>query len=133
MTEPLPDALARVRDLVLDDQGLVRAGLKAGSNNLSGPDFRTTEIRKHRDAARVMAVRAAREKAELLAKELQLKVGRARTVTEGVREYYGSSSTSNAFAQNSSGGGGEQDDEGMGLPPGQIAVRAVVTVVFDLE
>jgi SAM-dependent methyltransferase len=42
--EPLPDALARVRDLVLDDQGLVRA-LATGRRKGQRPGWRRVELR----------------------------------------------------------------------------------------
>src|SRR3954452_15039090 len=44
MPEPLPDALARVRDLVLDDQALVRA-LAAGKRKGLRPRWRRVELR----------------------------------------------------------------------------------------
>jgi SAM-dependent methyltransferase len=44
VTEPLSDALARVRDLVLDDQGLVRA-LGAGRRKGMQPRWRRVEMR----------------------------------------------------------------------------------------
>jgi SAM-dependent methyltransferase len=44
MPEPLPDALARVRDLVLDDQALVRA-LATGRRRGQRPRWRRVELR----------------------------------------------------------------------------------------
>src|SRR5215216_5032961 len=44
MPEPLADALARVRDLVLDDQSLVRA-LAAGHRKGQRPQWRRVEMR----------------------------------------------------------------------------------------
>jgi len=44
MPEPLPDALARVRDLVLDDQALVRA-LATGRRRGQRPQWRRVELR----------------------------------------------------------------------------------------
>jgi hypothetical protein len=41
--------------------------LENGVNYVHGIDFRTSELRKHRDEARAMAIRAAREKADALA------------------------------------------------------------------
>src|SRR4051812_17492257 len=44
MPEPLPDALARVRDLVLDDRALVRA-LASGRRKGMRPQWRRVELR----------------------------------------------------------------------------------------
>ena len=41
--------------------------LEAGANYVHGIQFRTTELRTHRDTARAMALRAAQEKARLMA------------------------------------------------------------------
>src|SRR5712692_6381332 len=44
--------------------------LKAGITRLSNLEFRSSQIRKHRDQSRVLAIRAAQEKASLLAREI---------------------------------------------------------------
>ncbi|MFH1140849.1 MAG: SIMPL domain-containing protein, partial [Chloroflexota bacterium] len=43
--------------------------LESGVTHVYGIEFRTTELRKYRDQARVLAIQAARGKAEALAKE----------------------------------------------------------------
>ena len=115
---------------------LVDTGLKNGANQFPGFEFRTTELRKYRDQARKMAVRAAKEKAADLARELDCAIGKPRTISEGYAGFYGGSSwrNSNAMSQNSMqevppGAGPEQDQT---LPLGQIAIRAQVSVTFDL-
>jgi uncharacterized protein YggE len=55
---------ATLKDLKLIDK-LVDAVLKNGANQFSGIEFRTSELRKHRDQARRMAIKAAKEKAAL--------------------------------------------------------------------
>jgi uncharacterized protein YggE len=47
-----------------------------GVNHVQGVDFRTTELRKHKDKAREMAIHAAKEKAEAMAAALGMKVGK---------------------------------------------------------
>ncbi|HKO58702.1 MAG TPA: SIMPL domain-containing protein [Thermoanaerobaculia bacterium] len=113
----------------------LRAALDAGANSIAGVQFRTTEARKHRDEARRMAVRAASEKAQLLANELGAKVGSPMTITEGSQNWYGYYGRQNAnlMAQNAyqepSGGGAPPDEA---IAPGQLSVTASVSVVFDL-
>lgn len=119
-------------------ESVVDAGLKNGANRLVGLEFRTTALRKHRDQARKLAIVAAKEKAQALAAELDCKVGKPRTISEGYSGGYGSrswwgyggnfSNASQNVAQ--AGGGGE---EGGNTPLGEIAVKAQISVTFDLE
>lgn len=116
-------------------EALVDAALTNGANQLMGIQYRTTELRKHRDEARKLAIRAAKEKAVALASELECKVGPPRTINEGSAGYYGwGRGNYNVMAQNTvqfepgnAGAGGET------TPMGQMGVHASVSVTFDLE
>jgi uncharacterized protein YggE len=113
-------------------ESLVDTVLRNGANILEGVEFRTTDLRKHRDTARAMAIRAAREKALSLARELECSIGAPRAVHESGVTWYGQTRRYN-YAQNamqSVGGGGSDGSET--LPLGQMAVRANVSVTFDL-
>lgn len=112
---------------------LLDATLTNGANRLTGIDYRTTELRKHRDTARQMAIKAAKEKAVALAAELDCTVGPPRTIGEGYAGYGARYGRYNQMAQNSSidGGGGEGESDAP-TPFGQIGVHAQVSVTFDL-
>lgn len=120
---------------------LLAAELKAGVNYVHGVDFRTTELRKHKDTARAMAIKAAKEKAAALAAELGLRLGDPQTIREdqsGSWSWYSSwwgagwaSGMAQNASQNAAGGAGGASLEGA-TAPGQITVRAQVTVSFDL-
>ena len=91
--------------------------LRNGVNYVLGIEFRTTELRKHRDVARQQAIRAAKEKATALAEELGSKVGKPQTINEqtaGGWWGWSGGGNYNAMAQNVSqaapGGGGEDGD-----------------------
>jgi uncharacterized protein YggE len=130
-----------LKDITKFDR-LIDSGLNNGANCLMGFEFRTTELRKHRDEARKLAIKAAKEKAVALAGELEMTVSSPRTINEGGTGYWGytggwwgwggrgSYMTQNTIQQAPSGGGGEG---GEALPLGQIAVRAQVSVVFDMN
>ena len=128
----------RMRSVAKFDAVLAGA-LRNGANYVLGIDFRTTELRKHRDAARQQAIRAAKEKAVALAGELETKVGKATNIQEQTQSgWWGSASryaNYNAFAQNSvqvapGGGAGEESSN---LSVGMISVTATVNVTFALE
>jgi uncharacterized protein YggE len=112
---------------------VINRGLANGANQISEIDFRSTEMRKYRDQARIQATRAAREKAELIATQLGATVGPPRNITE-TTSYYSGRYQQNSMSQNVTSyppDGGESDSAGA-VAPGQIAVRASVSVTFDL-
>jgi uncharacterized protein YggE len=119
-------------------EALVDAAIANGANRLMGFEYRTTELRRHRDEARRMAVRAAKEKAELLATELGAAVDRPRSISEGDVGYFGWTSArwgmTNAWvAQNSAQAALPVAPGGETMPLGRIGIRASVHVVFDLD
>ncbi len=126
----------RLRKVAQFDEVLTGV-LRSGVNYVLGIDFRTTELRKHRDTARQMAIRAAKEKATALATELDVKVGKAQSINEQTGGgWWGMSGRNNynAMAQNSfqtvpAGGG----DSAGNLAVGMINVTATVNVTFSLE
>ena len=121
-------------------EDLLTESLEAGANYVQGIQFRTTELREHRDEARALAVQAAREKAEAMAGELDQTVGEPRQITEvqsgwwsGYNAWWGSR-WGGAMAQNviQEAGAGGFAAEGS-LAPGQINVNARVSVTFELS
>ncbi len=114
---------------------LVTTTLKLGVNRVQDIQFRTSELRKFRDQARVMAVRAAKEKAELMAKELGQTVGRPDTISEEDYSYYtpyyrGRADMRTQNVMSSDGSGLDVDGS---IAVGQIAVKAKVHIVFQLQ
>lgn len=113
--------------------------LEAGATHVHGIDFRTTELRQHRDEARALAIHAAEEKATAMAGELGQQIGRPTSIVEqqtGWWSWYGSwwGSNYNYMSQNVVQSVGEAYlGEDSSLAPGEIAVTARVTVVFELE
>lgn len=109
-------------------EAILKSLLQAGANNISGINFRTTEIRKYRDEARILAVRAAKEKAEMLAKELGQHVGKPRVIKEEpVYNYNGNSGWSNSLQDHLAP---SQTGETFAL--GQIVITAKIYVEFVL-
>ena len=121
-------------------EDLLSRALEAGVNYVHGVEFRTTELRKHRDRARELAIQAAKEKAELLAGQLGRHVGEAQRISEYGGGWYspynwwggGYSNYSNVQAQVSTQSGGSDYNEGT-IALGQITVTASVSVSFALR
>jgi hypothetical protein len=117
--------------------------LAADINYVHGIQFRTTELRQHRDQARALAIQAAREKATALAGELGQTIGRPTSIQEehaGWWSWYGAwwgSRWDGYMAQNvvqEVGGNNFNSDAGdSAIAPGQITVNARVTVTFELD
>jgi len=129
-----------LRDLTTFEN-LSSAVLEAGANYVHGVEFRTTELRKHRDQARALAIKAAKEKATALAKELGQTIGEPYSIQEN-RTWWGSGynrwwgggwgrSMSQNVVQNTQGGPAGDSDTGVAL--GQIKVNATVSVSFELK
>lgn len=118
---------------------LLTAVIRAGVNRVYGIDFRTTELRKHRDKARQMAIQAAKEKADLLSKELDVKLGKVYNISENSWGGYWQGSRGNWAFQNVQVSSsiptvnGEGSEEGPTLSVGQISVNASVSVSFLIE
>lgn len=120
-------------------ESLLARTLDAGVNYVQGIEFRTSELRQHRDEARALAVRAAEEKAIAMAQELGQEVGNPYMIRE---EYSGWWSTYNAWwgarwpggmAQNVIQEiGGNALAGATSMAPGQIAISARVSVSFEL-
>jgi len=118
----------RLREISRFDE-LLADILKAGITRLSNLEFRDSQIRKHRDQARVMAIHAAREKANLLAREIGQSIGPAYSITESGSDYSRAGITQNATTVIS----GDLSDSESATAPGSISVTAQVTVKFRLQ
>ncbi len=114
--------------------------LAGGANYVHGIQFRTTELRKYRDEARALAIRAAREKAEAMVGELGHNLGRPRSINEEQANWFswynswwgarwGGSMSQNVIQEAPSGGA----EMGETMAPGQITVKARVGVTFEID
>ena len=114
--------------------------LTNGVTTVHGIDFRTGQMRKHRDTARAMAIRAAREKADAMAAELGVTRGKVYSITANDWSgwwgasggYWGGRGA--AMYQNTvqnTGGPSEVADSTLSI--GQISVSASVSVSFLIE
>ncbi len=122
-------------------EALLTSVLHAGANRIYDVEFSTSELRKYRDQARALAVKAAIEKANDLAGAAGLKVAGKPL---GVSTYsYGGGSWYSACCGNRYGsqlsqnvvqniGGGGIGSEGT-VALGKIAVTASVTMRFRVE
>ncbi len=113
--------------------------LGAGANYVHGIEFRTSELRKYRDQARAMAIKAAQEKATALAKELGRSIGRPYSIQEGRIGWWSGYSSwwgsryGNQMSQNVSQNVNSPSQGDSTVPLGQISVTASVNVSFELE
>lgn len=126
----------------VDDFEKVLAGaLRHGATHVHGIDFRTTALREHRDTARRLAIRAAREKALDLARELDVNVGEVQSITENT---WGGYQSGGYWGANGFGGMAQNTVQNVQAPVqpaeaedslaiGQISVSATVNVLFQLE
>ena len=119
----------RLRDISRFDQ-LLSDVLGAGVTKVSNVEFRDSQIRRHKDQARVMAIRAAQEKAILLTREIRQSIGPAYSITEG-GDYAPRAATQNVSTAISGDLSGSESESA--IAPGTISVTAQVTVKFRLQ
>jgi uncharacterized protein len=118
-----------VRDLSKLDT-LLESLIKAGGNRIDSVQYQVSDLRKYRDQARDLAVKAAREKAEALAKALGQEIGKANSIEEIPETAY-----QYQYMANNSIEGYDRTafkTSGPSTAPGQNSISASVTVSFDL-
>jgi uncharacterized protein len=123
-------------------ESLLTAVLRAGANHIYDVDFSTSELRKYRDQARALAIKAATEKANDMSSAAGLKVtGKPVALTA---YNYGAGSWYSACCGNRYGAQGFQNviqnvgnaagiGEDATVALGKISVTANVTIRFRVE
>ncbi|TYQ12768.1 UNVERIFIED_CONTAM: uncharacterized protein YggE [Acetivibrio alkalicellulosi] len=131
-----------VKDLSKFEEFLTEV-VKNGAEYVQGVEFKTTELRKHKDRARELAIKAAREKADAMADALGQKAGKAISITEEQEHYwswydswysswYPKSINTFSNVQNVISFEGQGQDVGE-IEPGHIKVSAKISVDFLLD
>jgi uncharacterized protein YggE len=137
-----------MRDVSKSNDTIV-AAFQAGANQVVDVQFYTSELRKYRDQARELAMKAAQEKADALASTAGSGVNCVLNINENTRTnfynggwwwygYYGYNSNQNLMSQNvvqntaPTGGESSSLDDGP-LSAGQISIRAEINASFGLK
>jgi uncharacterized protein YggE len=107
--------------------------LGMGINNVQSVSFTTSELRGHRDEARLAAVRAAQEKAKLLSDAVGLKLGKVINIQEGEHMNPGLGYRSQGALSQNVSETRAREDAGESFALGTIPVRAEVTITYELE
>ena len=115
---------------------LLTAVLTAGANRVYGVNFQTSELRKYRDQAREMAVKAAMEKARAMAAAAGLRVDKPDSISAynsgGGPSYGRMQNNMSNMVQNVSSSAGGDSELGGTIAPGRITVNASVSLTFRL-
>lgn len=111
---------------------LLTGALNLGVNRVYGVQFRTTSLRKYRDEARKMAMKAAKEKAQALAAELGQSIGRPYSIREITSQNYNFQQVARQTITNASASYAMDLSDDY-FSPGQIEVDASIEVSFELE
>lgn len=127
------DLVVTLRD-VTRAEGLLSELLDSGITRINTVSFRSSQMRKYRDQARDMAMRAAREKATALAAAVGQKIGKAYSIEEDAatpRPYAAMAnySQNNSISMESDSSSASEGTLALGL----IKINARVTVKFELE
>ena len=119
--------VVKLRDMSKFEEFLSEV-VKVGVTELGRVSFQSSQLRKHKDQARAMAIRAAREKAEGIVKEIGQTIGKAVSIEEDDVERDRSSAniSSNSISSYAS-------FDGETFSAGTISVKAQVEVRFLLN
>jgi uncharacterized protein YggE len=126
---------------------VLTSAVKAGVDYIHGISFLTTKLREHRDKARLLAVRAAREKATAMVAELGGTLGEPSSISEGYNNFW--SDYGSAWSYGGWGGynrgyqgmsqnvsqvaqGGASSSTGT-MSPGMISIQANVSIIFRIK
>jgi uncharacterized protein YggE len=123
---------------------ILAAALNAGANQVIHVEFYTSELRKYRDQARELAMKAAKEKAQALASAAGASSGCVLNISENSWSYYNGwwygGGNQNVWTQNTvqnaappSGGTGSSSSGDEPISLGQISVKAEVSATFGLK
>jgi uncharacterized protein len=121
---------------------VISYALLAGANQVINVDFYTSELRKYRDQAREMAMKAAKEKAQALSSAAGSETGCVLSISENSWSYYngwwyGRGQNQNQWTQNSvqnapsAPASSSAGDEPVSL--GRISVQAEINATFALK
>jgi uncharacterized protein YggE len=129
-----------LRDINLVDDVIITA-LKSGANEVQDVEFYSSELRKYRDQARALAMKAAGEKAQDLANEAGAHAGCILSINENTwSTYFGSWRggretalwAQNVIQNNNSYPGEAMQWDDSPITLGQIAIRAEVNASYSL-
>jgi uncharacterized protein len=109
---------------------IVGSLIKAGGNRIDSIEYGTSDLRKYRDQARDLAVKAAREKAHALAHALGQEIGKAYSIDEVAEP---ANSYSAGLMSNSSIELTRARQTGPTTAAGEKKISASVVVSFDLN
>jgi len=109
-------------------ENLMTNSLKAGVNRVDGINFFVADPKKYREEARIQAVRAAREKAKVMAAELGQTIGKPWEVIEEM-DIDAQDVTANLAVRYKM----PIQQEESTVAGGEVTIRALVRVNFQLE
>jgi hypothetical protein len=118
---------------------LLQSGLQHGANGIQSMTFENTEAPKYRAAARIAALKAAREKAEALAEVVGCKVGKPVTITEGYASTYNLGGIPSLQGATNGTIGPQGADAtfvsngAQGVELGQLVINSDISATFELE
>lgn len=124
------DLIFTLRD-VSQAEALLSELIELGISRINGVRFQTSQLRKYRDQARALAMKAAHEKATALTAEIGQKIGKAYSIEEEVPSRVGP--YQQVSANNATFISDEATESEGTLALGQIKVTARVTVKFELN
>lgn len=114
----------------VDNASIIRTGLAGiGITDINGPTFSIDDEEGFKDEARSLAIEEARTKAEVLAKELGVKLGKVVSFSENSGNYYPMYSKTMMGA----GDAVSAQESAPTLPKGENKITSNVTITYEIR
>lgn len=105
---------------------VIEEATKAGANNVYGANYSVEKSEKYREEARNKAIKNAKEQAQKLANQLEIRLGKVVNIVESSSNLPPSIMLEKDFEASGRGGATQPD-----LQPGSQTITSVVTLYFE--
>lgn len=134
--EKLQYEISQTFTVTLEDpsqyEDVLYALLERGVNRITNVSFYSTQLRRYRDQARAQAIRAAREKARLMAEAAEVKLGKLTDLREADASAFWSPRWASNVSQNVLVPEASASEESAPAT-GMISVRAAVELTYKIK
>lgn len=130
--------LSIILDEVSKYEEVITELLKAGMNKVGYINFQTTKLKEYKNESRKLAIQAAKERAEFLAREAGIKLGRIVNISDVSTSWFpfggsGSFSGANIISQRMVQNGGQSEDLAEAAAPGMVSVRSQIVLTYEIK
>ena len=128
--------------IILDDvskyEEMITELLKTGMNNVGYVDFQTTELKKYKNESRKLAIEAAKERAEFLAGETGITLGKIINISDASISWfpfgrYRNIMSANIISQNTMQSSSVSENMMDAVTVGMVSIHSQVVLTYEIK